>query len=115
MEIKNARIASVMLGREDHGNMTFMIYVSTEDFSFGIGGYRLDRYNPDKKIREFNPKGLAVISKILEVVGVDTWESLPGQYIRIEDEGIGSTVNCIGNIIEDKWINIKDFFTEDAE
>lgn len=115
MEIKNAKIKSTMLGRENHGIMTFMIYASTEDFSFGIGGYGLDYYNPDKKIREFNVKGLEAISKILETVGVDRWEELPGKYIRIEDNGPGTIVSTIGNIIDDKWVNFNGLFSRDAE
>lgn len=37
MEIKNAKISSTMLGREDHGIMTFMIYIDACGFSCGIG------------------------------------------------------------------------------
>lgn len=52
---------------------------------------------------------MEAISKIL-VVGVDKWEDLPGKYIRIEYNGLGSTVTKIGNIIEEKWFDLKEFF-----
>ena len=45
---------------------------------------------------------MEAISKVLEVVGVDKWEDLPGKYIRFEDNGWGSKVTKIGNIIEEK-------------
>ena len=35
---------------------------------------------------------------------------LPGKYIRIEDNGLGSTITKIGNIIEEKWFDLKEFF-----
>lgn len=111
MEIKNAKISSTMLGREDHGIMTFMIYIDAFGFTCGIGGYCLDEFNPTTRTRVFRAESMEVISKILEVVGVDKWEDLPGKYIRIEDNGIGSIVTKIGNIIEDKWFNLTEFFS----
>lgn len=51
---------------------------------------------------------MEAISKVLEVVGVDKWEDLPGKYIRFEDNG--SIITKIGNIIEEKWFDIREFF-----
>ena len=110
MEIKNAKISSTMLGREDHGIMTFMIYIDTCDFACGIGRYCLDEFNPATQTRVFRAESMEVISKILEVVGVDKWEDLPGKYIRFEDNGFGSNVTKIGNIIDEKWLDLKEFF-----
>ena len=45
-----------------------------------------------------------------KIVGVDKWEDLPGKYIRFEDNGCGFTVTKIGNIIKDKWFDLKEFF-----
>lgn len=45
-----------------------------------------------------------------EVFGVDKWEDLPGKYIRFEDNGWGSKTTKIGNIIADKWFDLKEFF-----
>lgn len=108
--IKNARIQSTMLGREDHGIMTFMIYINADCFTCGVGGYCLDEFNHATQTRVFRAESMEAISKILEVVGVDKWEDLPGKYIRFEDEGWGSIVTKIGNIIEEKWFDLKEFF-----
>lgn len=109
--IKNAIIESTMLGREDHGIMTFMLFVKFDScVSCGVGGYSLDQYDPDTKTRVFKAKSMEVISKILDVVGADSWEKLPGKYIRFEDNGWGSRITKIGNIIEDKWIDFEEFF-----
>lgn len=109
--IKNAIIKSTMLGREDHGIMTFMIFIEFDGcMACGVGGYALDGYDRYSKARVFHAKSMEVISKILDVVGIDRWEDLPGKYIRFEDNGLGSTINKIGNIIEDKWFDMKEFF-----
>lgn len=110
--VKNARITSTMLGREDHGIMTFMIYIDAGNFSCGVGGFCLDEFDTDSQTRVFRAKSMKAISEILNVVGVDKWEDLPGKYIRFEDNGWGSTVTKIGNIIDDKWFDMKIFFGE---
>ena len=109
--IKNAVIKSTMLGREDHGIMTFMIYIQFDNgVGCGVGAYALDGYDKESKTRVFRAESMEAISKILDVVGVDTWEELPGKYIRFEDNGWGSIITKIGNIIEDKWFDMKEFF-----
>ena len=37
MEIKNACIIGTKLGREDHGILTFSIFVETDCYNVGIG------------------------------------------------------------------------------
>lgn len=114
--IKNAVINSTMLGREDHGIMTFMIYIAFDSgISCGVGGYVLDEYDPKTKTRVFRSESMEIISKILDVVGVNSWEELPGKYIRFEDNGWGSMVTKIGNIMEDKWLDFKEFFSVKGE
>ena len=110
-EIKNAQIESTMLGREDHGIMTFMIFVKFDKcVACGVGGYALDGYDKNLQQRVFCANGMEAVSKILDVVGVDKWEDLPGKYIRIKDNGWGSTIDEIGNLMEDKWFNLREFF-----
>lgn len=113
--IKNARITSTMLGREDHGIMTFMIYIDAGNFSCGVGGFCLDEFNTASQTRAFRAKSMKAISEILNVVGVHKWEDLPGKYIRFEDNGLGSTVDKIGNIIDDKWFDVRKFFENEEE
>lgn len=112
-QIKNARITGTMLGREDHGIMTFTISVDiSEGGCCAIGGYALDGYDRETKARVFSAKSMEAVSKILEVVGVDTWEDLKGRYIRVKDPGWGKVINEIGNLMEDKWFNLREFFSK---
>lgn len=112
MEVRNAKITDTFLGREDHGIMTFSVYVHTDMYDCGVGGYAIDCYDRETESRKFTAKGLEAISKILEVVGVDTWEDLPDKYVRIKDPGWGKSIDEIGNLIEDKWFNLREFFSK---
>ena len=112
MEITNGKILSTQLGREDHGIMTFMIFVEFYGCGCGIGGYALDGYDRETKSRVYSAKGLEAIARIIETVGVDSWEKLPGTYVRVKNNGWGSTIDEIGHIIEDKWFNLREFFSE---
>ena len=110
MEIKNAKITGTMLGREDHGIMTFMIEIEFGGCCCGIGGYALDWYDNNLNQRVFAAKGLEAISNIMQVVGVSQWEDLPGKYIRIKDNGWGKAIDEIGNLMDEKWFNLREFF-----
>lgn len=111
-EIRNAKITSTKLGKEDHGIMTFFIAIEFGGCGCGIGGYALGGKNPTTGEYGFSPKGMEAIAKICEVVGVNIWEDLPGNYIRIKDNGWGSTIDEIGNLMEDKWFNLREFFSK---
>lgn len=110
--IKNAIIESTMLGREDHGILTFFLYIRFDKgMCCGVGGHCLDQYDQKSDSRIYSAKSMEVISKILDVVGVKNWEDLSGQYIRIEDPGAFHRIKKIGNIMEDKWLDFEEFFS----
>ena len=111
MEIKNAKIESTMLGIEDHGIMTCYLYLDYGDSGHqGFGGYGLDEPKKDKNDefvgRVGSAWGMQFIMKILDVVGVEKWEDLPGKYVRVEAEH--DKVHKIGNITKDKWFSPKE-------
>lgn len=45
--------------------------------------------------------------EVLRVVGVDSWEKLKGQYVRVESEGLGGGIRKIGNITKELWFDPK--------
>jgi hypothetical protein len=91
-EIKNAKIDSTMLGYEGHNILTCMLYLSYGSSSAqAFGGYNLTTPSELKKW----------VQKILEVVGVENWEDLPGKHIRVESDS--GRIYKIGNLLEDKW------------
>lgn len=108
--IKNARIGSTFLGREDHGILTFNLELNYCSSSFqGFGSYALDEYDQDKKERVATAYGLECIIEILRVVGVDSWEKLSGKHVRAEvKDGL---VYAISHILEDdKRFSPKELF-----
>lgn len=116
MEIKNAKIDYVKLYIEDHDILTFSIGLDLGSGCCALGGYALDqsfRVNENDNRwdyeRKSSPAGLDCMRKIMEIVGVRSWEDLKGKYVRFEDNGWGSRITKIGNIIKDDWIDIDDF------
>lgn len=108
MEIKNAQIKSTTLGIEDHGIMTFYLHLDYGGSGQGAGGYSLDEWSEIEKKRIGAPSGCELIRSILEIIGVEKWEDLPGQYIRVKaDYG---KVYAIGNMLNDNWLDFGAFF-----
>lgn len=113
IETKNALIESTMLGYEDHGIFSFNLWLEFDCGCQAAGGYCLDK--PLKKDNKFicrvgTKKGMQLIIEVLKTIGVEKWEDLPGKYIRIKADM--SQVYEIGNLLKDKWLNFKDFFSD---
>lgn len=113
--IKNGQIVDTMLGREDHGIMTWMITVEADFGTFGFGYRVLDEYDEETKTRKFSSKAMESISTLLDVVGVTKWEDLKGRYVRFEDTGWGNCVDRVGNIMKNKWFDLDEFFKGDSD
>ncbi|GAB2023345.1 hypothetical protein RyT2_24210 [Pseudolactococcus yaeyamensis] len=112
-QIKNAKIVSTHLGYEEHG--IFTAYIRFEGAGWGVvmGGEVLDK--PTDKGRVLGRRGAALIPEILKVVGVDTWEDLPGKYVRVEDEDLGNKVTKFGHLMDDIWLDFDSFFKQKNE
>lgn len=113
MEKRNAIIKSTKLGF-DGGVFTFYLHIEFEGGGQGAGGYILDDIvnDPNGKFshRQGIAAGMDLIMKILETVGVQKWEDLPGTYLRFE--GTNSKIHSIGHIIKDKWLNFDEHFKD---
>jgi len=107
MEIKNAKITDTMLGLEDHGIMTFSIYLSYDSFSQSAGGICLCSSKPTK---DKSAIGIALIRDIIMTVGVEKWEDLKGKHVRARCDNKG--VYAIGNIVEYKWTCFDEFINK---
>lgn len=110
-EIKNVKITNVSLTMADHGCLTFYLTLEGDGWGINYGGYCIGfGFLGSDSFTAENGSGLVAIMRIMDTVGVERWEDLKGKYIRIVDEGWGSSVKKIGNIIEDKWFDIDEFF-----
>lgn len=104
MSIENAKITNAFLGYEDHGILTACLTLALDSYTVSWGGMALSN------IYGYTPLFGKYISGILLTVGVSEWKDLVGKYVRVEENGIGSPVTKIGNIIEDKWLDNSTFF-----
>lgn len=98
-----------MLGIEDHGIMTFSLMMEWGGSGQGFGGYALDGRGGEIG----HAKSILAIRKILETIGVDSWEKVKGQLVRIKkDSEYNGSIKAIGHIINDQWFEIDSFFKE---
>ena len=102
METLNAQIKATKLGFIANGICSFDLILDIQGGGgVCVGGWALD-----------GSYGINVIKRILEVVGVDTWEELEGKYIRIKDIHLNDRVSSIGNLMKEEWINFDTFGKE---
>lgn len=101
-------IRSTRLGYEDHGILTANIDIAFPGGGIGVGGYCLD--SPAEKGnsragRRGTAYGLDHIIRILETVGADRWESLPGRQVIVlfaDTAGLGGRSVGIASTTTDK-------------
>ena len=113
--IENVKITDTFLGREDHGILTCHLTVEGDGFAVIIGGYCLDKYDEHKNKRVAFHKSFELIDRILEVVGVNSWEELQGKHIRVKSNGYGGRVTKIGNLFKEDWLDFDTFFKEETD
>lgn len=99
---QNGIIRSTFLGSEDHGIPTAWLHLDFAGSGQGFGGYTLT--------------GAAAafwIKRVLETVGAESWEKLPGKHVRVRREKSYDAILAIGHIIEDKWFYPRDEFRKE--
>ena len=110
MEIKNARITNVSITMADHGCLTFQLSLDGGGWGCCFGGYSIGTGFLGADEFSGYGKGLEAMMRIMDTVGVEKWEDLKGKYIRCKVGNWGDTIDEIGNILKDKWFNIREFF-----
>lgn len=106
-KIENAQIARTFLGVEDHGMMSFSLYMQGEGWGQSFGNISLDGFNRQLNKREGWANGFVLVRSILEAVGVQSWEDLKGKYCRIKrEEGM---IVAVGHVMNNKWADTRDF------
>lgn len=112
-EIRNAKITDTSISMGDYACLTFRITLEGDAFGVSYGGYCIGHgFLGSDTFTAENGSGLVAMMRIMDVVGVESWEDLKGKYVRFVDDAWGSPVRKIGNIIEDKWFDIDRFFKE---
>lgn len=99
-DIENARIRSTFLGIEDHGLFATSLGLAGDGWGQSWGPFNTP---PSKTSHQF-------LKKIIEVVGVTSWEELPGKYVRIRRRD--GLIKAIGNLMEDVWLDAGEFWKD---
>ncbi|MDE2010334.1 MAG: hypothetical protein KGJ09_09715 [Candidatus Omnitrophica bacterium] len=106
--MSNALIAKTMLGIEDHGLLTAMLFLEGDGWSQGFGGYCFGSHTNGTDEQNAN---LAIfIKRVLEIAGVSEWEKLPGKLVRIKKEGLNDPIRAIGHPLKNLWFNPQEEF-----
>lgn len=116
-KVENAKITNVDLSMQDYGCLTFKIVLDGSGWGFCYGGYVLAKgfVGADDDFFSGSAKGMESIARIMDVVGCDLFNDMKNKYVRVATKGFGSTVDIIGNIVEEKWFDAKSFFAEGRE
>lgn len=111
-EILNAKITDVTISMADHGCLTFFVTLNCGGWGVSIGGYAIGHGYLGADNFDACGDGLEAMMRIMNVVGVERWEDLKGQYVRVKSNGLGSTIHNIGNVLKDEWFDLKKFFED---
>ena len=115
MDIENAKITGTRISMADHGCLTFSLMLEGAGWGCSYGGYCIGHgYLGAKELKADSGNGLVAIMKIMDTVDVERWEDLKGKYVRCKVKRWGETIDEIGNLIEDKWFNIREFFSNNS-
>jgi hypothetical protein len=109
----NAVIESATITTERGFMLDAWIHLKLENgFNQGFGGYALYLDKTSKHHSIMSPGG-HFIFRVMEIAGVENWDKLKGQAIRIRKEnGLGSTIDSIGHIIKDDWFCPREDFRD---
>jgi hypothetical protein len=95
-----ATVERTALGKEDHGILTANMTLGWDGSGVVFGGFCLDTPGPDSGDRVGSAYGLDYVIKVLETVGVESWEQLRGtQLIALfENSRWGSPIKGIAGL-----------------
>ena len=117
MRIENAQITRADLTMEHYGCLTLSLTIEGNGWGIaGFGGYALGKGYVGASEFTGSAKGIEEIMRIMDVVGVERFSDLKNKYIRIEVPAYGSgRAYKIGNIVEDKWFDYREFYKKEKE
>lgn len=90
-----------MLGIEGHGIFSAYLQLEFDGSGQSFGGYALDQYNKERKERVGTAYGMEFIRRVMDVVGVESWEALKGKHVRVDHDH--SKIYGIGHITKNRW------------
>ena len=114
-EIENARITDVDLSMADHGVLTLELALQGSGWACVYGGYVIGQGYLNAEEFRGSAVGMESIMRIMDVVGVESFNDMKDKIVRVATKGWGSSVRIIGNVMSDKWFDIDSFFKDEKE
>ncbi len=116
-EINNCQIKDVDLSMADHAVLTLNMSIEGAGWGCVYGGYSLAHgfLGADYDFFDGSSEGMESIVRIMDTVGVSSFNDMKGKYIRVATKGWGEYVKIIGNVIDDHWFDIESFFADKKE
>jgi hypothetical protein len=113
-----AKIDKTELGWEDHGILSAMLFCSWDGAGIGVGGFCLDQPVPRDEAtavgelfglrRRGTAYGLDHLMRIIETVGVTSWEALTGASVIVlfpeGNDGPGSRAVGLAGVHNDRTL-----------
>ena len=76
-----AKITRTLLGYEDHGILTVWLTLDYGGAGQGAGGYGLDSYDKERKVRVAHPECGRWVAGVIGACGVRNWEDVKGRTV----------------------------------
>lgn len=111
-KIINMVIEKADISMENYGVAVLQMGLKGSGYGCTYGGYVLGIGYLGAKYFDGSNAGMESILRIMDVVGVESFADIKGKYIRAATTGCGKSVKIIGNILEDRWFDIKSFYDD---
>lgn len=109
-----AVITKAVIEFDDYGRLQFELWLQgwreNQHFTKIITGYPLGRGHVGATIFEGEARGVVALMRIMDVVGVSSWDWLENKAIRILEDEMNGGIHTIGNVTEDKWLDLYEIF-----
>ena len=109
-QFQNAEVSSIDTIIADDGTLRTYLVLSGNGWRINYGGYAVGITNPSMTEFQAAAKGTELILRLLTLIGARSTSELIGKYVRVAVVPEIGEVKIIGNIVEDKWFDIDDFF-----
>lgn len=111
-KIENAQITSVDLSMADYGCLCIEIGLKGSSWGCTYGGYAIGHGYLGADEFKGSEDGIEYIMRIMDTVGVEKFNQMKGQYVRVATRKSDRIVKIIGNILKDQWFDTESFFAD---
>lgn len=110
-EILNAEISDVDIAFNEKGVLVAGLILSGNGWRIQYGSnYGIGATNPSATEFQGTAEGIELLMRLITLIGAKSFNGLIGKYLRVAVLPHLGEVKIIGNIVEDKWFDIDDFF-----